>query len=499
MTAADVTVVIPTVGRPSLYALLDALAENHGPRPREVIVVDDRPGTPAPPPISVAPQTLPVRILRSGGRGPAASRNLGWRHARSTWVAFLDDDVIPDGDWLERLAGDLAEAPYSVCGSQGRVRVPAPTDRPPTDWERSTAGLETARWITADMAYRRSALAAAGGFDERFPRAFREDADLALRVMDLSGALARGRRRVTHPVRETSFWTSVAQQRGNADDILMQRMHGPRWRSRVEAPRGARRRHAATVALGLAVVGAAAARRRRTALAAAGLWAASTASFAAARIRPGPRTADEVVRMAATSAVIPWAAVWHTVAGAVRHGRARPWRGAPDLVLFDRDGTLIHDIPYNVDPGRVAAVPGAIDAVDRLRRNGVRVGAVSNQSGIGRGLISPDQAAAVSRRVAEAFGPFDVAVICPHTPLDGCACRKPAPGMVKEACERLGVDPANALVIGDIGSDIEAAAAAGACGILVPNAATDPSEVALTRRVAPSVHAAVDAALRGAW
>jgi HAD superfamily hydrolase (TIGR01662 family) len=499
MTATDVTVVIPSVGRPSLYALLDALAESAGPRPREVIVVDDRPGSPAPPPIAVPPHTLAMRVLRSKGRGPAAARNLGWRHARSAWVAFLDDDVVPDGDWLQRLADDLAEASHSVWGSQGRVRVPAPAYRRPTDWERSTAGLATAAWITADMAYRRSALAAAGGFDERFPRAYREDADLALRVMDLGGGLARGRRSVAHPVRETSFWTSVAQQRGNADDVLMRRLHGPSWRSRADAPRGARQRHAATVAAGLVALGAAAAGRRPIALAAAGLWAASTASFAAARIRPGPRTADEIVRMAATSAAIPWAAVWHTVAGAVRHQRARAWRGAPDLVLFDRDGTLIHDIPYNTDPGRVAPVPGAVDAVDRLRRNGVRVGAVSNQSGIGRGLVSPDEAAAVSRRVAETFGPFDVALICPHTPLDGCACRKPAPGMVKEACERLGVDPANTLVIGDIGSDMEAAAAAGACGVLVPNATTDPSEVARTRRVAPSVDAAVDAALRGAW
>jgi HAD superfamily hydrolase (TIGR01662 family) len=497
MTAADVTVVIPTVGRPSLQALLDALDHCAGPQPRELIIVDDRPGTP--PAIKVDGLGMPTRVLRSGGRGPAAARNLGWRHARSTWVAFVDDDVVPDPDWLERLADDLGDAAHSVAGSQGRVRVPAPSDRAPTDWERSTAGLATARWITADMAYRRAALAGAGGFDERFPRAYREDADLALRVTRLGGTLERGSRTVTHPVRPASFWASVSQQRGNADDALMRRVHGRSWRARAAAPRGARRRHTVTVIAGLTAVYGAVARRRVVAMAAASVWTAATASFAAARIRPGPRTTDELARMAATSVVIPWAAVWYTIAGAVRHRSARRWRGAPDLILFDRDGTLIHDVPYNDDPDQVRPLSGAVDAVDRLRQKGIRVGTVSNQSGIGRGLITPVAAAAVSRRVAEMFGPLDVALICPHTALDGCGCRKPAPGMVKEACDCLGVDPATCLVIGDIGNDVEAAEAAGARGILVPNAATEPSEIARAHMVAPSVGAAVDLALRGAW
>jgi GT2 family glycosyltransferase len=76
-----------------------------------------------------------------------------------------------------------------VAATQGRVQVPLPTARRPTDWERSTAGLVTAPWITADMTYRRSALSAVGGFDERFPRAFREDSDLALRVQAAGGRL----------------------------------------------------------------------------------------------------------------------------------------------------------------------------------------------------------------------------------------------------------------------------------------------------------------------
>src|SRR5918998_1049295 len=108
------TVVVPTIGRPSLDVLLDALAASSGPRPAELIVVDDRPSGP---PLQVDRAGLPpVRVLRTGGGGPARARNLGWRAARTEWVAFLDDDVVPDADWYERLVTDLADLPAHVAG-----------------------------------------------------------------------------------------------------------------------------------------------------------------------------------------------------------------------------------------------------------------------------------------------------------------------------------------------------------------------------------------------
>jgi HAD superfamily hydrolase (TIGR01662 family) len=83
----------------------------------------------------------------------------------------------------------------------------------------------------------------------------------------------------------------------------------------------------------------------------------------------------------------------------------------------------------------------------------------------------------VNARVDELFGGFDVWAVCPHAEDDGCDCRKPAPGMVLDAAARLGV-PAEALaVVGDIGSDVRAAEAAGARGVLVPTAQTLPEEV----------------------
>ncbi|WP_210491862.1 HAD family hydrolase [Patulibacter sp. SYSU D01012] len=166
--------------------------------------------------------------------------------------------------------------------------------------------------------------------------------------------------------------------------------------------------------------------------------------------------------------------------------------GRPDAVLFDRDATLVVDVPYNGDPDAVVPMPGAREALDRLRAAGIPVGVVSNQSGIARGLITREQVEAVNARVARLLGPLDPIVFCPHGPDDGCACRKPAPGMVLEAARRLGVDPARCAVVGDIAADVGAAAAAGARGILVPTPITLEPEVAAAPEVARDLAEAVD-------
>jgi HAD superfamily hydrolase (TIGR01662 family) len=497
------TIVIPTVGRPSLRRLLTALhAEPHA-VDCPIVVVDDRPDprgrTRRLPDLLDEGPGSGVEVLRSGGVGPAAARNLGWRRARTPWVSFVDDDVVPSATWYRDLLSDLRGAGTTVAGIQGRISVPLPEHRRPTDWERGTAGLSSARWITADMSYRRAVLQAVGGFDERFPRAYREDADLALRVLESGHGLARGRREVDHPVRPSSPWASVRQQAGNGDDVLMRRLHGRRWRDRAEAPPGRFLRHVAVVACGVVAAGASLTGHRRTAATGAALWSAGTAELAWARIAPGPRTAAEVATMVVTSVAIPPAAVAHRLHGTWRHRHAHRWRGAPDLVLFDRDGTLVHDVPYNADPDRVAPVDGARDSLNRLRAAGVRVGIVTNQSGVATGTISSAQLAAVHARVEALLGPFDIIRHCPHAPADGCACRKPAPGMVVDACTTLGVEPDRCVVVGDIASDLEAARAAGASSILVPAPTTREQEIRSAGRVAPSLGLAVEALLEGAW
>jgi histidinol-phosphate phosphatase family protein len=165
---------------------------------------------------------------------------------------------------------------------------------------------------------------------------------------------------------------------------------------------------------------------------------------------------------------------------------------SPAAVLLDRDGTLVEDVPYNSDPDRVAPVPGAAEALTRLRAAGLPLAMVSNQSGVARGLMTLAQVEAVNRRVEELLGPLGPWLVCPHGPDDGCTCRKPAPGLVLAAAAALGVDPTECVVIGDIGADVEAARAAGARAILVPTQATLPDEVAAAPEVAGTLGEAVD-------
>jgi histidinol-phosphate phosphatase family protein len=414
-------------------------------------------------------------------------------------VSFLDDDVVVTPGWAAALTADLeaAEAAGAV-GSQAVVTVPEPQGRRPTDDERATLGLVGAAWITADLTYRRAALAAVGGFDERFRRAFREDSDLALRLGADDGTVLDGRRETLHPLRPEGGWmASVRRQAGNADDVLMRRLHGPDWRERARAGRGRPGRHAAVTAAGLTALAAALTGRRRTCAGAAALWLLGTAEFAAGRVLAGPRDRHEVGRMLLSSALIPPVAVGHTLAGLVRHRDARPWRGVPELVLFDRDGTLIEDVPYNGDPDRVRPVPGARDALDRLRSAGVQVGVVTNQSGIGRGRLTDDEVTPGNHPVSTHRRPNVSYVFCPHSPEDGCECRKPRPGMVVRSADAAGVPPERCVVVGDIGADVEAAEAAGATGVLVPTPVTREEEVRAARHVVPSLDRAVDLILAG--
>lgn len=147
---------------------------------------------------------------------------------------------------------------------------------------------------------------------------------------------------------------------------------------------------------------------------------------------------------------------------------------------MDRDGTMIVDVPYSGDPERVRLVPGAAAAMRRLQLAGYALVLISNQSGIARKIFDPSDLERVHGRLVGLLRDQGVtltnAYYCPHAPSDGCACRKPSPGMILRAAEELGIDLAASVVIGDSPSDVAAGKAAGCRTILLtPSAGEAPA------------------------
>jgi D-glycero-D-manno-heptose 1,7-bisphosphate phosphatase len=154
-------------------------------------------------------------------------------------------------------------------------------------------------------------------------------------------------------------------------------------------------------------------------------------------------------------------------------------------LLIDRDGVINHDRPDFVrDPDDWLPVPGSLAAIARAQRAGFRIIVISNQSGIGRGLLDIAALNAIHARLIGALASHgarvDAFFFCPHAPEDGCACRKPRAGLLLAVKERLGLDLGDVAFIGDRRSDADAALAAGARPVLVRSGpeALDPAALA---------------------
>jgi len=140
-------------------------------------------------------------------------------------------------------------------------------------------------------------------------------------------------------------------------------------------------------------------------------------------------------------------------------------------VFLDRDGTLVVEIGYLADVDDLRVLPGVPAALRALRAAGYALVVVSNQSGVGRGLFPRSrvyEAMARLRRVLRADGvELDAIYFCPHRPDDGCACRKPAPDLLRQAAANLRIALRESAMVGDKRLDAETGRRAGARGVLV--------------------------------
>jgi histidinol-phosphate phosphatase family protein len=174
-------------------------------------------------------------------------------------------------------------------------------------------------------------------------------------------------------------------------------------------------------------------------------------------------------------------------------------------VFLDRDGTLIEHVPYLRDPAKVQLLPGAAGALQRFRRAGFASVLVTNQSAIGRGMLTPERLdrihAEMNRQLAARGATIDAIYFCPDAPSDESRTvmetpdRKPSPGMLLRATNELGLDTAASWMIGDMISDVLAGENAGCRSILLESGQTPPEEVkTLAGRflTAPDLAAAAD-------
>jgi D-glycero-D-manno-heptose 1,7-bisphosphate phosphatase len=142
------------------------------------------------------------------------------------------------------------------------------------------------------------------------------------------------------------------------------------------------------------------------------------------------------------------------------------------LLIVDRDGVINEDSPNFIKgPDEWVPIPGSLHALGLAHQHGFLIHVVTNQSGIARGLLGIDDLHRIHRRLRQESqahgGDVDAFFFCPHGPRQGCACRKPQPGMVLASLARSGISPAHAVMIGDRMSDLQAAQAAGVRPILV--------------------------------
>jgi D-glycero-D-manno-heptose 1,7-bisphosphate phosphatase len=141
-------------------------------------------------------------------------------------------------------------------------------------------------------------------------------------------------------------------------------------------------------------------------------------------------------------------------------------------IFLDKDGTLIENVPHNVDPELVRLAPGAVEGLGIAIHAGFSLIVVTNQPGIGRGLFAPESLGPVWEKINALLGAKSTIsrfYYCPHIPESGCACRKPRTGLFERAASDLGVDMRRSWMIGDILDDVEAGNRVGCRTVLIDN------------------------------
>jgi GT2 family glycosyltransferase len=313
-----ISVIIPTYQRPDLLSrcLLALREQSFAKENYEVIIVSDGPDETTKRNVKkfFYRDRRFVLLQMPQKKGPAAARNFGWKQASGILIAFTDDDTLPDVDWLNNIwkaYNGEKEIAYT-----GRIRVPLSS--PPTDYEKNTAGLETAEFVTANCCCTKAALERTGGFDERFSMAWREDSDLEFQLMlhqipiiHLPDAL------VVHPVRRAPWGVSIREQKKGMFNALLYKKYPALYRKKIQPlPPWS---YYGIVTATLIFIPAVFTGYRSIAVACLMIWMVLTGSLIYKRLKNTSKKPVHVIEMIVTSVCIPFISIYWQLYGAWRY------------------------------------------------------------------------------------------------------------------------------------------------------------------------------------
>lgn len=314
-----VSIIVPTYQRPKLLinCLKALLLQKFDKKDYEIIVVSDGPDDQTrqiarkweryryP---SIRYLTLPVK------KGPAAARNYGWLNAKGRIIAFTDDDCLPHAYWLHEIAVNCN--PSEDVALTGKVIVPI--SKRPTDYEHNAAHLQTADFITANCACTKSALIKAGGFDEQFSMAWREDSDLEFKLINNNIAIKKIESAVVvHPVRSSSWGASVKEQKKTMYNALLYKKHPTLYRKRIRQKTPVL--YYCIIAAFLMMIAGLVSRQHSLILVGSAGWLGLTLYFIFKRLYVTKLSPGHIAEMIVTSFVIPFVSVFWQWYGAVKY------------------------------------------------------------------------------------------------------------------------------------------------------------------------------------
>ena len=319
-TVPQVSVVVSTCGRLDLLErCLDALTrQDFATDAFEIIVVDDEPNRYTLQLVTNWRARTIERGMRlayvanDGAHGPGAARNCGWRIAKAPIIAFLDDAMVASPGWLTQAMAGFGDQTDVLCG-----RIESPHRRVPAAHERD-AGAPDPEILVTNCFCRRAVLDALDGFDERFCAGWREDIELHFRLLKMQANIARSPlATVIHPEPPARWGASLFELHKISFDALLYKKHPELYRQKIRRL-PCWEEYAIVAAIVIAVLGLVAG-NEVVAVIGCGAWLVLTAMLCIRRLDGAAHSAAHIADILVTSALIPPAAVFWRVIGAIRY------------------------------------------------------------------------------------------------------------------------------------------------------------------------------------